>query len=201
MRGKLAEYVVMNNPRGASNLLTQYYNMPRTRSMRQMVQQMNYIIKHHRQKALEDIMTIHPDKEIFNLGLDAPATASAQQVMKEAVAEPTSSIGGDCEGCEKLEKKSNCGGGCSGCSGDCGCGCGGNCKGTSNASGCGCGGATSSIAGMNYAADGNGDASKSDKSFDTTTPMSKESNVSKAITFLSAGVVGVIVAGIIFKKF
>jgi len=194
MKATLAEYVVTNNPNGASKMLVNRYNMPRTKSMRQMVQQMKYIIQRYRKQALEDIAEVHPDREF--MVVETPA------IVEEAVtvSEAKSNCNGDtdCEGCSKMaESKSNCGGGCSGASGNSGCGCGGN---TSNASGCGCGGNTSNIVGMNYAADGQG-APKGDTAIDTTTPMSKESNVSKAVTYLSVGVVGVIIAGIIFKKF
>lgn len=193
MRATLAEYVVTNNPNGASKMLVNRYNMPRTKSMAQMVQQMKYIIQRYRQQALEDIAEIHPDREFMVVEKTLPLPMVEDAVM---VSETKSNCNGatDCEGCSKMkEEKSNCGGGCSGASG---CGCGGN---TSNASGCGCGG-TSNIVGMNYAVNGSAQP-KGDTTVDTTTPMSKESNVSKAFTYLSVGVVGVIIAGIIFKKF
>lgn len=197
MRATLAEYVVTNNPQGASDLLVYKYGMQRTKSMREMVSQMKHIIRTYREEALTDIGNIHPDKQIM-------ATQDAI-IVEEAPAEVSSNCGGmsgangssDCENCEKLKESS------SNCSGDCGCGCGGRCKeGSSNASGCGCGGTThSAIAGMNYSADGTSGAEKSDTTIDTTTPMSEESNIGKAITYGSVAIVAIIAAGIIFKKF
>lgn len=125
MKGKLAEYVVRNNPQGASLLLTQTYGMKPTRSMAQMVQQMNYVILTYREDALRNISEIHPDRELMH--------RPKPQVM-EAVVEEVS----NCSGCDKIkEEKSNacgCGSATSSASGG-GCSCGGSCGGHSNANG------------------------------------------------------------------
>jgi hypothetical protein len=172
MKGKLAEYVVSNNPKGASELLTRRYGMKPTRSMRAMVNQMNYIIMTYRERALEDIAEIHPDR-VFIAG-------SKPEIVKEIVerSEVKSNCSGesDCEGCSKLtEKKSGCAG------------CGGTCGGMSNASGCGCGGKL------------NADGATSSTPEDVKVPQ--ENNVGKAIVYLSVGLAGAIVAGIIFKSY
>jgi len=199
MKGKLAEYVVRNNPQGASMLLTRTYGMKPTRSMAEMVQQMNYIIMKHRADALRNISEIHPDKELINNMSESVEMIAIPSINTEPVS--------NCDGCDKLtEKKSACSG------------CGGTCGGSSNAAGCGCGGSSNASGGKVFSGGGmwnpnqpenwvrygssNANGEPNTSTTTETKPMPpKEDGTGKAITYLAVGVVATIVAGIIFKSY
>ena len=180
MVANFAQYVVRHNPSGASELLVQQYGMPRTRSMRKMVEQMKYIIRTYRKDALNDIARIHPDKELIT------------DLVPVQVEEEVETVS-NCDGCEKLKEASNaCGCGHSNASGGCDCGCNGKC-GESNADGENGGDAAIEAAKATQPTMGMGV---------TPVPLSKNTNaVGTVISYAAVAVLGALVASALIKQY
>ena len=61
----LPKYVAFNNPQKAQ-LLLRKYRVPKAKNYRDLKKKLRYIIVRYKDSALQDIVKIHPDKELFD---------------------------------------------------------------------------------------------------------------------------------------
>ena len=61
----LPKYVAFNNPQKAQLLLRKYRD-PKAKNYRDLKKKLRYIIVRYKDSALQDIVKIHPDKELFD---------------------------------------------------------------------------------------------------------------------------------------
>lgn len=62
----LYEYIAVNNSLGANELLKNYGLKP-TRSIEEIISRLKVIVRKYKKDALQDISTIHPDKNLLSL--------------------------------------------------------------------------------------------------------------------------------------
>ena len=61
----LYEYIAVNNSSGANELLKNYGLRP-TRSIDEIISRLKRIVRKYKKIALQDLTTIHPDKELLS---------------------------------------------------------------------------------------------------------------------------------------
>ena len=62
----LYEYIAVNNSLGANELLKNYGLKP-SRSIDELVQRLKQIVRKYKKTALQDLTSIHPDKELLSM--------------------------------------------------------------------------------------------------------------------------------------
>ena len=61
----LPKYVAWNNPRKAQQILKKY-RVPKAKNHRDLKRKLHYVIVRYKDQALADVMSIHPDRELFS---------------------------------------------------------------------------------------------------------------------------------------